>query len=104
MPMGIRARTSSLCMLGLIVVVSGCGASTAGTTTAAGQLVSAELPASQCDKTQGLTVYSSQGYDSDSTKAFQAQTGIQTKLVDDSTGPLLAKIAAEGANPQWDVL
>lgn len=102
--MGIRVRVSSLCALGLIAVVSGCGGSASGTVTQSGQLVSAELPASQCDKSQGLTVYSAQGYDSDATKAFQAQTGIQTKLVDDSTGPLLAKIAAEGANPQWDVL
>ena len=48
-------------------------------------------------------MYSAQGYDSDVTKAFQKQTGITTKLVDDSTGNLLAKIAAEGNNPQWDV-
>jgi iron(III) transport system substrate-binding protein len=71
---------------------------------AAGSAAEAELAASSCDKTAGLTVYSSQGYDSDATKAFQLQTGIQTKLVDDSTGPLLAKIAAEGSNPQWDVI
>jgi ABC-type thiamine transport system substrate-binding protein len=50
-----------------------------------------------------LTVYSAQGYDSDVTKAFQQQIGITTKLVDDSTGPLLVKIAAEGNNSQWDV-
>jgi iron(III) transport system substrate-binding protein len=56
-----------------------------------------------CNKSTGLTVYSAQGYDSDTTKAFQQQTGITTKLVDDSTGPLLAKIAAEGSNPHWDV-
>jgi len=48
-----------------------------------------------CDKATGLTLYSAQGYDSDAAKAFQAQTGIQTKLVDDSTGNILAKIAAE---------
>ena len=59
--------------------------------------------ASTCDKATGFTVYSAQGYDSDTTKAFQQQTGIATKLVDDSTGNLLAKIAAEGSNPQWDV-
>jgi iron(III) transport system substrate-binding protein len=50
-----------------------------------------------------LTLYSAQGYDSDAAKAFQKQTGITTKLVDDSTGNILAKISAEGSNPQWDV-
>lgn len=60
--------------------------------------------AAACDKSTGFTVYSAMGYDGDVTKAFQAATGINTKLVDDSTGNLLAKIAAEGNNPQWDVV
>lgn len=51
-----------------------------------------------------LVVYSAQGYDSAMTKAFSKATGIQTKLVNDSTGPLLTKIAAEGNNPQWGLL
>jgi iron(III) transport system substrate-binding protein len=88
-----------------MIFLAACGGSVgASSTTPSASAVAAELPASQCDKSAGLTVYSSQGYDSDATKAFQAQTGITTKLVDDSTGPLLAKIAAEGSNPQWDVL
>ena len=51
-----------------------------------------------------LVVYSAQGYDSDMVKAFQKATGIPTKLVDDSTGPLLARIQAEKANPQWGLV
>lgn len=51
-----------------------------------------------------LVVYSAQGQDADMTKAFTQATGIPVKLVDDSTGPLLTKIAAEKNNPQWDVL
>ncbi len=51
-----------------------------------------------------LVVYSAQGYDSVITKAFQRATGIPVKLDDDSTGPLLAKVAAESNNPQWGVL
>ena len=51
-----------------------------------------------------LVVYSAQGYDADVAKAFQAKTGIPVKLVDDSTGPLLTKVAAEKNNPQWDIL
>jgi iron(III) transport system substrate-binding protein len=37
-------------------------------------------------------------------KAFTKATGIQVKLDDDSTGPLLTKIAAERNNPQWGLL
>lgn len=51
-----------------------------------------------------LIVYSAQGYDRAEVKAFQHATGIPTKLVDDSTGPLLARIAAEKNNPQWGLL
>ena len=51
-----------------------------------------------------LVVYSAQGYDANTVKAFQQATGIPTKLVDDSTGPLLARIQAERNNPQWGLL
>jgi iron(III) transport system substrate-binding protein len=51
-----------------------------------------------------LVVYSSQGYDSAVTKAFTKATGIPVSLDDDSTGPLLAKVAAEADNPQWGLL
>jgi iron(III) transport system substrate-binding protein len=73
-------------------------------TAAATAAATSGAAAATCDKTAGLTVYSAQGYDSDVTKAFQAATGITTKLVDDSTGNLLAKVSAEGNNPQWDVI
>ena len=48
-----------------------------------------------------LVLYSAMGYDSAIAKAFTAATGIPVNLVDDSTGPLLTKIAAETNNPQW---
>ncbi len=51
-----------------------------------------------------LVVYSAQGYDEPVTKAFTRATGIPVKLVDDSTGPLLTKVAAEKNNPQWGLL
>lgn len=88
------------------LLLSACGTvrATGATSGASSSAVAAELPTSQCNKSTGLTVYSAQGYDSDATKAFQQQTGITTNLVDDSTGNLLAKVAAEGNNPQWDVL
>lgn len=53
---------------------------------------------------QTLLVYSAQGYAPNSVKAFEEETGIPTKLVEDSTGPLLARIQAEKANPQWGLL
>jgi iron(III) transport system substrate-binding protein len=48
-----------------------------------------------------LLVYAAQGYDINSVHAFTKATGIPTELVDDSTGPLLARIQAEKADPQW---
>lgn len=51
-----------------------------------------------------LIVYSAQGYDQAMVDAFQKATGIPTKLVDDSTGPLLARIQAEKSNPQWGLV
>ncbi len=51
-----------------------------------------------------LIVYSAQGYDMNEVAAFQKATGIKTELLCDSTGPLLARIAAERNNPQWGVL
>lgn len=96
-------RTAVGGLLSLTLLLSACGVATiSATATTSGP--AAQLPASQCDKSTGLTLYSAMGYDSDAAKAFQQQTGITTNLVDDSTGNLLAKIAAEGANPQWDVV
>jgi iron(III) transport system substrate-binding protein len=69
-------------------------ATTSGATTSSAS-ASAVVP---------LVVYSAQGYDSVVTKAFQQATGIPVKLDDDSTGPLLTKVAAERNNPQWGLL
>jgi iron(III) transport system substrate-binding protein len=51
-----------------------------------------------------LVVYSAQGYDSAMTKAFTKATGIQVKLDDNSTGPLLTQIEASKNNPNWGLL
>ena len=89
------------------------GAAVASSSPAAGPLASAANASSpvaaagsaaQSGPAVPLVVYSAQGYDSPVAKAFTAATGIPVKLVDDSTGPLLTKIAAEKSNPQWGVL
>jgi iron(III) transport system substrate-binding protein len=46
-----------------------------------------------------LVVYSAQGYDHAMATAFQKATGIQVKLDDNSTGPLLTQIEASKNNP-----
>ncbi|MDA8066271.1 MAG: extracellular solute-binding protein [Thermaerobacter sp.] len=53
---------------------------------------------------QQLVFYSAQGYDKAEAAAFQKATGIQVKLDDTSTGPLIAKVEAERSNPRWDVI
>jgi len=51
-----------------------------------------------------LVVYSAQGYDHATATAFQKATGIQVKLDDNSTGPLLTQIEASKNNPNWGLL
>ena len=51
-----------------------------------------------------LVVYSAQGYDHAMATAFQKATGIQVKLDDNSTGPLLTQIEASKNNPNWGLL
>ena len=77
----------------LLGTLAGCGSSSNS---------SASVSGASGDVT--LVVYSSQGYDSAVTKAFTKATGIPVSLDDDSTGPLLAKVAAERDNPQWGLL
>ena len=122
-----RSRTTLAVAIGAAaVLLAGCGstASTSAvsaasssstvalvTTAPSAPLTAGTAPASPAGSattaaagTVPLVVYSAQGYDSVVTKAFTQATGIPVKLVDDSTGPLLTKIAAEKNNPQWDLL
>ena len=49
-----------------------------------------------------INLYEAIGYAPDEIKAFNAsQSTYQVVDVGGSTGPLLAKVAAEGSNPQW---
>ncbi len=52
-----------------------------------------------------FVLYSSQGYDHASVNAFNATNpGFTVTLNDNSTGPLMQQIQAEGNNPKWGVL
>jgi iron(III) transport system substrate-binding protein len=96
--MGARRSLGVVAAAGLVMaVVSGCGSSSGANATTGGTAAASGAPVP-------LVVYSAQGYDSAMTTAFQKATGIPTKLVDDSTGPLLARVQAERGNPQWGVL
>ena len=75
-----------------VVAVAGCSSSGSSSATTAS---SAKVP---------LVVYSAQGYDHAMTAAFQKATGIQVKLDDNSTGPLLTQIEASKNNPNWGLL
>lgn len=86
-------------LLSIMALLAACGSSSSASSGSSGS-----SSATTCDKGTGFTLYSAQGYDSDAAKAFQQQTGIKTNLVDDSTGNLLAKIAAEVNNTQWDAV
>lgn len=96
--------TRSVSAVALLAVgvlgLAGCGSSG----SAASPTGPSGSAASSAPGVSALVVYSAQGYDKPVTEAFTKATGIPVKLVDDSTGPLLTKVAAERNNPQWDVL
>ena len=97
-----RLAAAGLIAGAIATVAAGCSSSAKSSTGSHG---GTGQPASQANTTKvPLVVYSAQGYDSAMTKAFQAATGIPVSLDDDSTGPLLTKIAAERNNPQWGLL
>lgn len=87
---GKRAGVAAAAAVATIAALAGCSA-TAGA-------------ASSSSSKEPLVLYSAVGYDAAMAKAFTAKTGIDVKVVDDSTGPLLTKISAEKNNPQWSLL
>lgn len=101
-----RGRITALAAAALATgsLVAACGSPTSATaskSSAARAAISKTAATSQAKVP--LVVYAAEGYDQAEVKAFQAATGIPTKLVDHSTGTLLAKMQAEGNNPQWGV-
>ena len=56
-------------------------------------------------KAEDLVIYDAVDFTGAVAKAFTAKTGINVQLVEPgSTGELLGKIAAEGSNPQFDLI
>jgi iron(III) transport system substrate-binding protein len=84
----VRTLAGALCIGA--VALAGCGSSGSGSSSGSGKVP--------------LVVYSAQGYDHAMAKAFQKATGIQVKLDDNSTGPLLTQIEASKNNPNWGLL
>jgi iron(III) transport system substrate-binding protein len=98
----IATMSSVTSLLALALIASGCGsAATSSNQTAANS--STQTAASSAGDKE-IVIYSATGFDKPVTDAFQKKTGITVKLVQDSTGPLLAKLQAENSNPQWDVI
>jgi iron(III) transport system substrate-binding protein len=74
-------------------LLAGCSSSASGSTSStSGSAV------------EPLILYAAVGYDAKMATAFSKESGVPVKVVDDSTGPLLTKIAAEKNNPQWSML
>ena len=84
----VRTLAGALCIG--VVALAGCGSSGGGSSAGSGKVP--------------LVVYSAQGYDHAMAAAFQKATGIQVKLDDNSTGPLLTQIEASKNNPNWGLL
>lgn len=95
---GLAAATATLAACGSSSK-SAASTPTSSAPTTSAAAASVTTPAAKVP----LVIYAAEGYDSAMAKAFQAATGIPTKLEDHSTGTLLAKIQAEGSNPQWGI-
>jgi iron(III) transport system substrate-binding protein len=90
----VRALAGALA-LG-VVAVAGCSSSGSNSSPSSSTSVTAaKVP---------LVIYSAQGYDHAMAAAFQKASGIQVKLDDNSTGPLLTQIEASKNNPNWGLL
>lgn len=79
-------------VLALAPIAAGCGTAHAVASNPSGH------------QTLNLVFYSAEGYDQAEAAAFQKATGIKVHLSDMSTGPLLARVAAQAENPKWDVI
>jgi iron(III) transport system substrate-binding protein len=93
----MRRTTLAVALAALSVVSLGA----CSTPSARGSVVGSTSKAASVEP---LVLYAAEGYDAATAKAFTAKTHIPVKVVDDSTGPLLTKIAAERSNPQWSLL
>ncbi len=88
--------------------IAACGGSSkeskegsSGTPAAATEATTSASATQSSESKPTLIVYSAQGYSPNGVKVFSEETGIPAKLVENSTGPLFARIQAEKAAPQW---
>ena len=106
-----RTVAATAALASIAIGLAGCssGSSSPASPTAttappsSGSPTAAVSPSQSTEKVP-LVIYAAEGYDQAMVDAFQKATGIPTKLYDDSTGTLLAKISAEANNPQWGLL
>jgi iron(III) transport system substrate-binding protein len=94
----VRSTVLTLAAIAGVLLLAACGSSKSSTS------VSKAAATSSASGKPTLLVYSAQGYSPNGVEVFSKETGIPAKLVEDSTGPLLARIQAEKANPQWGLL
>jgi iron(III) transport system substrate-binding protein len=94
----MHLKSSALCMVGVagVLALAGCGG--------ASSVASSNSATSARARPRPLVVYAAEGYDQAMVTAFQKATGIPTRLYDDHTGIVLAKVQAEQNNPHWGVL
>jgi iron(III) transport system substrate-binding protein len=94
----LRRTATALALAGLsVIALAACSPTQPAEQSVAGST-------SKAAAVEPLVLYAAEGYDAVTAKAFTAKTHIPVKVVDDSTGPLLTKIAAERSNPQWSLL
>lgn len=95
----LRLLTAAAVIGASAIGVAACGSSEAKNSSTKEKTTASSTGSSSGKQT--LLVYSAQGYSPNGVKAFEKETGIPTKLVENSTGPLFARIQAEKSSPQW---
>jgi iron(III) transport system substrate-binding protein len=94
----MHRKSIASCILGIAgaLALAGCGGSSS--------VASSNSASNANARPRTLVVYAAEGYDQAMVTAFQKATGIPTRLYDDHTGIVLAKVQAEQNNPHWGVL
>lgn len=101
-----RVRVGSTVLTGMAVaaLLGACGSTASSSSSGSQASGSATGATARSSAKVPISLYEAEGYGPAVAKAFTAKTGIPVNVVDHSTGTLLAKIQAEGSNPQWTML
>jgi len=98
--------TLSVAMFSMMLGLVGCNQSQTPEQTAEGEASTTETEAATANSDQSVTIYSSRNEQliKPLLDRYTEETGVEIELVTDKTGPLMARLQAEGDNTPADML